>query len=55
VEIVHGLAEKERVIGAGQSDYAIGEVVTPKLEQKLEQKLEPGSTGASDGQTGERK
>jgi len=51
VEIVHGLAEKERVISAGQSDYAIGEVVTPKLEQKLE----PGSPGASDGHTGERK
>ncbi len=55
VEIVHGLAEKERVISAGQSDYTIGEVVTPKLEEKLEQKSEPGSTGASDGQTGERK
>jgi len=55
VEIVHGLAEKERVIGAGQSDYAIGEVVKPKLEQKLKPKLEPGSTDASDGQTGERK
>ena len=47
VEIVHGLSEKERVISAGQSDYAIGEVVKPKLE--------PGSAGASDGQTGERK
>ncbi len=47
VEIVHGLSEKERVISAGQSDYAIGEVVKPKLE--------PGSTNASEGQTGERK
>ena len=47
VEIVHGLSEKERVISAGQSDYAIGEVVKPKLE--------PGFTDASDGQTGERK
>ncbi|MGD0416592.1 MAG: efflux RND transporter periplasmic adaptor subunit [Terriglobales bacterium] len=46
VEIVHGLSEKEQVISAGQSDYAIGEVVKPKLE--------PGS-GASEGQTGERK
>ena len=45
VEIVHGLSEKERVISAGQSDYAIGEVVKPK----------PRSTDASDGQTGERK
>jgi RND family efflux transporter MFP subunit len=47
VEILHGLSEKERVISAGQSDYAIGEVVKPKLE--------PGSAHASDGQTGERK
>ncbi len=47
VEIVHGLSEKERVISAGQSGYAIGEVVMPKLET--------GSTDASDGQTGERK
>jgi RND family efflux transporter MFP subunit len=47
VEIVHGLSEKERVISAGQSDYTDGEVVKPKLE--------PGSTDASDGQTGERK
>ena len=47
VEIVHGLSEKDRVISAGQSDYAIGEVVTPKLES--------APTGASEGQTGERK
>jgi len=46
VEIVHGLSEKDRVISAGQSDYAIGEVVKPKLE--------PGSS-ASEGRTGERK
>jgi RND family efflux transporter MFP subunit len=47
VEIVHGLSEKERVISASQSDYQIGEVVTPKLET--------GSAGASEGQSGERK
>jgi RND family efflux transporter MFP subunit len=47
VEIVHGLSENERVISAGQSDYAIGEVVKPKLES--------APTGASDGQTGARK
>jgi multidrug efflux pump subunit AcrA (membrane-fusion protein) len=47
VEIVHGLSEKERVISAGQSNYAIGEVVTPKLES--------APAGASEGQTGERK
>jgi RND family efflux transporter MFP subunit len=47
VEIVQGLTEKDRVISAGQSDYAIGEVVTPKLES--------APTGASEGQTGERK
>ena len=47
VEIVHGLSEKDRVIGAGQSDYAIDEVVTPKLES--------APAGASEGQTGERK
>ncbi|MGB8010182.1 MAG: efflux RND transporter periplasmic adaptor subunit [Terriglobales bacterium] len=46
VEIVHGLSEKERVISAGQSGYAIGEVVQPKLE--------PGSS-VSPSQTGERK
>jgi RND family efflux transporter MFP subunit len=47
VEIVHGLSEKDRVISAGQSDYAIGEVVTPKLES--------APTGANEGQTGARK
>ncbi len=47
VEIVNGLSEKERVISAGQSDYAVGEVVKPKLES--------APTGASEGQTGERK
>ena len=47
VEIVHGLSEKERVISAGQSNYAIGEMVTPKLES--------APAGASEGQTGERK
>ncbi len=47
VEIVHGLSEKDRVVSAGQSDYAIGEVVTPKLES--------APAGASEGQTGERK
>jgi hypothetical protein len=47
VEIVHGLLERERVISASQSDYQIGEVVKPKLEQ--------GSAGASEGQTGEQK
>jgi RND family efflux transporter MFP subunit len=47
VEIVRGLSEKDRVISAGQSDYAIGEVVTPKLES--------APAGASEGQTGERK
>jgi RND family efflux transporter MFP subunit len=47
VEIVHGLSEKDRVISAGQSDYAIGEVVTPKLES--------APAGASEDQTGERK
>jgi len=47
VEIVHGLSENDRVIGAGQSDYAIGEVVTPKLES--------APAGASEGQTGGRK
>ncbi len=46
VEIVRGLSEKDRVISAGQSDYAIGEVVQPKLEQ---------GSSASEGQTGERK
>jgi RND family efflux transporter MFP subunit len=47
VEIVHGLSEEDRVISAGQSDYAIGEVVTPKLES--------APAGASEGRTGERK
>jgi RND family efflux transporter MFP subunit len=47
VEIVNGLSEKERVISAGQSDYVVGEVVKPKLES--------APTGASEGQTGERK
>jgi RND family efflux transporter MFP subunit len=47
VEIVHGLSEKERVISAGQSDYAIGEVVMPKLES--------APAGAREVQTGERK
>jgi RND family efflux transporter MFP subunit len=47
VEIVHGVSEKDRVISAGQSDYAIGEVVTPKLES--------APTGAREGQTGKRK
>jgi RND family efflux transporter MFP subunit len=47
VEILHGLAEKERVISAGQSNYQIGEVVKPKLVS--------GPAGASDGQAGERK
>jgi RND family efflux transporter MFP subunit len=47
VEIVHGLAEKDRVISAGQSEYAIGEMVTPKLES--------APAGAGEGQTGERK
>jgi RND family efflux transporter MFP subunit len=47
VEIVHGLSEKDRVISSGQSDYAIGEVVQPKLE--------PGPAGASGGQKGERR
>jgi RND family efflux transporter MFP subunit len=47
VEIVRGLSEKDRVISAGQSNYAIGEVVTPKIES--------APTGASEGQTGERK
>ncbi len=47
VEIVHGLSENERVISAGQSNYAIGEVVTPKVES--------APAGASEGQTGERK
>jgi RND family efflux transporter MFP subunit len=46
VEILHGLTEKERVISAGQSDYASGELVKPKLE--------PVPTGVSEGQTGER-
>jgi len=47
VEIVHGVSENDRVISAGQSDYAIGEVVKPKLES--------APAGASEGQTGERK
>jgi RND family efflux transporter MFP subunit len=47
VEILRGLSEKERVISVGQSDYAIGEVVKPKLT--------PRSSDASNGQTGERK
>jgi len=47
VEIVHGLSEKDRVISARQSDYAIGEVVTPKLES--------APTGAGEGRAGERK
>jgi RND family efflux transporter MFP subunit len=47
VEIVHGLSEKDRVISAGQSGYAIGEVVTPKLES--------APAGASEGQAGGRK
>ncbi len=47
VEIVHGLSEKDRVISAGQSDYVIGEVVTPKLES--------APSGASKSQTGGRK
>jgi RND family efflux transporter MFP subunit len=47
VEIVQGLTEKDRVISAGQSDYSIGEVVTPKLES--------APAGVSKGQTGERK
>jgi len=46
VEIVHGLSEKDRVISSGQSGYAIGEVVQPKLEQ---------GSSASEGRTGERK
>ena len=46
VEILRGLKEKERVISAGQSNYQIGEVVKPKLEQ---------SGGASEDKTGERK
>jgi RND family efflux transporter MFP subunit len=46
VEILRGLKEKERVIGAGQSGYQIGEVVKPKLEQ---------SAGAGEDKTGERK
>jgi RND family efflux transporter MFP subunit len=45
VEIVRGLSEKDRVISSGQSDYAIGEVVKPKLEQ---------GSSTSEGQTGER-
>ena len=47
VEIVNGISEQDRVISAGQSNYAIGEVVTPKLES--------APAGASEGQTGERK
>jgi RND family efflux transporter MFP subunit len=47
VEIIHGLSEKDRVISAGQSDYAIGEVVVPKLES--------APAGTSEGQTGEPK
>ena len=47
VEIVHGLSENERVISAGQSDYAIGELVKTKLES--------APAAASPGQTGERK
>ena len=47
VEILHGLSEKDRVISAGQSDYAIGEVVTPKLES--------GPGDGSESQTGEPK
>jgi RND family efflux transporter MFP subunit len=46
VEILRGLKEKERVISAGQSNYQLGEVVKPKLEQ---------SGGASEDKTGERK
>jgi RND family efflux transporter MFP subunit len=46
VEILRGLSEKERVISVGQSNYQIGEVVKPKLEQ---------SAGTGEGQTGERK
>jgi len=46
VEIVHGLSEKDRVISSGQSDYAIGEVVQPKMEQ---------GSSASAGRIGERK
>jgi len=46
VEIVQGLSEKDRVIIAGQSDYAIGDVVIPKLES---------APGAGDGQMRERK
>ncbi|HSZ63561.1 MAG TPA: efflux RND transporter periplasmic adaptor subunit [Terriglobales bacterium] len=47
VEIIHGLSEKDRVISAGQSDFAIGEVVTPKLES--------APAGTREGGTGERK
>ena len=46
VEILHGLSETDRVISAGQSDYAIGEVVKPKPER---------GSSASEGRTGERK
>jgi RND family efflux transporter MFP subunit len=47
VEILHGVAEKERVISAGQSDYQIGEAVKPKLDT--------GSASTHENQTGERK
>jgi RND family efflux transporter MFP subunit len=47
VEILHGLAENERVISAGQSDYQVGEAVKPRVDT--------GSAGASGSQPGERK
>jgi RND family efflux transporter MFP subunit len=46
VEILRGLSEKERVISAGQSNYQIGEVVKPKVDQ---------SSGTREDKTGERK
>jgi RND family efflux transporter MFP subunit len=46
VEIVHGLAENERVIIGGQSNYQIGEVVKPRPE--------PESVGY-ENQSGEQK
>ncbi|MGA8271316.1 MAG: efflux RND transporter periplasmic adaptor subunit [Candidatus Sulfotelmatobacter sp.] len=47
VEIVSGVSENQRVISAGQSDYQIGEVVSPQLE--------PAPANINQPKTGERK
>ena len=46
-EILGGLSEKERVITGGQSNYQVGEVVKPRLENE--------SAGDGENQAGEQK